>query len=666
MTPHPVPVRAPRSLAAAAPEDGPGTHGAVFVLAAVLSCAVVLVLALVLAGGRPVPSAPGLRDAGPATGWALPAVRMVFDLAAVTTVGALLLAAVLLPSATGASGTVISAVRSAAWSAGLWSVSSVVLWLLTASESVGVPLAGLTAQDLGAHAAVGSGRALLFAGSLSAALALLCTHRHSVTAARTLLLLALTALLPTTVTGHATSAADHELAVSSLVVHVLAAAVWTGGLLALLLFTRRPSELAPAVARYSVVALACFALVALSGLLSAYERLGLTAGTWTSGYGALVLAKTAALLVLAALGWQHRRRLLPALAAGRPGAFLSFAGAELCLMGGAFGLAVALSRTPPPAASTPAGPVAAHGAGHGTLPTTVEPVSFAALLLEWRLNAVVLAVVGLLAAAYLVAVRRLREDGTPWPGQRTAAFVGALALALVALSSGVATYAAAMLSVQVTQFVLLLVAVPALLVRGAPLALLHRVRASSGTADATDAAPAPVRPPALHLLTDPVVGMVAVAALVFVVYRTGLLDRALGSAGLFLVVNAVALAVGCLLLWPALGTGLGVRPRSRGERAAPLLASATSLGLLAVELRSSDRLLAGRWFADLGWSWVDPAADQRLAALFAASGAVLLLGLTAGVWRTRPPVSPYPDADPDPGPGLAARSAERRTTGLPS
>ena len=130
--------------------------------------------------------------------------------------------------------------------------------------------------------------------------------------------------------------------------------------------------------------------------------------------------------------------------------------------------------------------------------------------------------------------------------------------------------------------------------------------------------------------------MVLVAALVFAVYRTGLLEEALGSTGLFLVVDVAALAVGCLLLWPTLGTG--VWQRSRGERTAPLLAAAASLGLLAVELRTSDQLLAGRRFADLGWSWVDPAADQRLAALFAASGAVLLLGLAAAVWRTRPPM----------------------------
>ena len=650
--------RQPPAAAAPGP-DRQHPRSSRFVVAAVLTCAAVLLLALLLGGGRPVPSVAGLPDAGPFTGWALPAARLVLELAAVTTVGALLLAGVLLPSGAGLSVTATAAVRSAAWSASLWSVSTVVLWLLTASEAVGVPLGGLTSQHLVEHAGVGLGRGLLLAGAVTAVLALGCARARTATGACWLLLLAGAALLPTTVNGHASSADDHELAVSSLVVHVVAAAVWAGGLLAVLLFVRRPSELARAVTRFSTVALACFVLVALSGLLSAYERLGLTAGSWSSGYGALVLAKTASLAALGAMGWQHRRRLVPALAAGRPGAFLSFAGVELCVMGGAFALAVALSRTPTPTTSTPTAAVASHGAGHETLPTTVEPLSLATLLVEWRLNAIVLAVVGLLGVAYLSGVRRLRAHGTRWPVPRTSAFACGLALALVALSSGVATYAAAMLSVQVAQFVLLLVGVPALLLRGAPLALLEAVRASHGSVETTRTAVSPPRASAPTLLTDPLTGMVLVAALVFAVYRTGLLDQALGSAGLFLTVNTAALAVGCLLLWPALGTGALVQQRSRADRVAPPLAAAASLGLLALELRSSDTLLAGRWFAQLGWSWVDPAADQRSAALFAVAGAVLLLVLAGTVRGARPPVTPYPDT-------RAAQAGDRRRSGLPS
>ena len=616
------------------------------VVAAVLLGGSVLVLALVLAGGRPVPSVAGLPDAGPVTGWALPGVRLLSDLAALTTVGALLLASVLLPSGpAGLPAVAVVAVRSAAWSAALWSVAAVLLWVLTTAETVGVRLSSLPLRDLADQAALGPGRALLAVAVLAGVVAGGCGRVHAASGSRRLLLLAGLGLLPTTLTGHAAGAADHELAVSALVVHVVAATVWAGGLLAIVLFLRRPADLAPAVRRFSAVALACFVLVALSGLLSTYGRLGLSVAAWTSGYGALVLAKTAALVVLGAMGWQHRRRLVPALAAGRPRAFLSFAGAELSVMSGAFALAVALSRTPTPALAGPVEPVATHGAGHETLPATVDPVSLTALLLEWRVNAVVLALAGLLAVTYAAGVRRLRAEGLAWPGGRTRAMAGALAVAVLALSSGIATYAAAMLSVQVAQFLLLLVVVPVLLVLGAPLELSRLVRAADG-----EAAPGGDRPssrPLPRLLTDPLVGMLVVAGLVFAVYRTELLGRALGDAGLSLLVSTAALAVGCLLVWPALSSDPRVRLRSAADRVAPLAAASASLLLLAVELYSNEQLLARRWFVELGWSWVDPVADQRVAALFATSGAVLLLALALAARRPGPLVIPYPEAPPD-------------------
>ena len=242
-----------------------------------------------------------------------------------------------------------------------------------------------------------------------------------------------------------------------------------------------------------------------------------------------------------------------------------------------------------------------------------------------------------------------------WPGSRTAAMSGALLVAVLALSSGIATYAAAMLSVQVAQFLLLLVVVPALLVLGAPLELWRLVRASDG--DVAQGGDPPSSRPLPRLLTDPLVGMLLVAGLVFAVYRTELLGRALGDAGLSMLVCTAALAVGCLLVWPALSSDPRVRVRGAADRVAPLLAASVSLLLLAVELHSDDQLLARRWFVGLGWSWVDPTADQRVAALFATSGAVLLLALALAARRPGPLLLPYPEAAPDPSRPVGHRTA---------
>ena len=119
----------------------------------------VLLVALLLAGGRPQPAVPGLPDAGAGTGWAVPVVRLAFDLAAVTTVGALLAGVALLRPANVLPAVSIRAVRAAGWSAAFWSVTALLLLILKASESLGVPVGGLSGADLVGHAGTASGRA---------------------------------------------------------------------------------------------------------------------------------------------------------------------------------------------------------------------------------------------------------------------------------------------------------------------------------------------------------------------------------------------------------------------------------------------------------------------------------------------------------------------------
>jgi cytochrome c oxidase assembly factor CtaG len=328
-----------------------------------------------------------------------------------------------------------------------------------------------------------------------------------------------------------------------------------------------------------------------------------------------------------------------------------------------------MSRTPTPG-SVPAAPLASHGPGHPTLPATVEPVSLVRLLTEWRLNLIVVAVLGVAAAAYLAGVRRLCGRATAgaaagdggvtgpgtaaWPAHHTAAFLAGLTVALVALCGGVGTYAPALMSVQLVQFLLVLLVVPALLLGGAPLTLLLRVRALDGER----AVPPVLRSRVLRTLTDPLTVMLLVGALVFALYRSPLLELALRSTGFFLLVNTAALAVGLLLLWPALGADPLPQPRGAVERIAPLLATTATLSILAAQLRYGDQVLAGHWFGELDWPWADEAADQRLGALVVAAGVVLLLVLTLPAAHAHAPALPPEPDQPGahvPGPGSAAR-----------
>jgi putative copper resistance protein D len=246
---------------------------------------------------------------------------------------------------------------------------------------------------------------------------------------------------------------------------------------------------------------------------------------------------------------------------------------------------------------------------------------------------------GLALATYVVGVRRLSSHGQHWSWWRSAAFGGGAAVVVLALCGGLATYAPAMVSAQVGQFLLMLVVAPALLALGAPLSLWVQACRLQADADDTDPVPRVLRGRAAKVLAGPTTGLVLVPALVFLVYRTPFIEASLRGFWLHLLVNVVALVLGSVLLWPVLGADPVPRVRGTVERILPLLAVAASLALLAAQLRYGDRLLAGRWFLELSWRWIDPVADQRRAGDLAA-GAVVLLPLLALAVRTPP--RPYP------------------------
>jgi putative copper resistance protein D len=103
-------------------------------------------------------------------------------------------------------------------------------------------------------------------------------------------------------------------------------------------------------------------------------RLGAALGT---GYGALLAAKTGALVLLGVMGWWHRRVTLPRLQAGEASAFRRLAAVEVGLMVATVAVAVALAASPPPPAGAAPGS-AAGGASVGGAPEAGTPAPSAA------------------------------------------------------------------------------------------------------------------------------------------------------------------------------------------------------------------------------------------------------------------------------------------------
>jgi copper transport protein len=138
-----------------------------------------------------------------------------------------------------------------------------------------------------------------------------------------LALLAAVALLPVpSIAGHALDPGQiRPLNVVADVLHVAAAAVWIGGLLALAValprVTRRfePAQRARfravLVPRLSAIGLVSVALIAATGLVRVLSELSAVSQLWTSGYGRALLVKTGLLAALVGIGWVNRSRLVP-------------------------------------------------------------------------------------------------------------------------------------------------------------------------------------------------------------------------------------------------------------------------------------------------------------------------------------------------------------------
>src|SRR5690349_12589079 len=141
--------------------------------------------------------------------------------------------------------------------------------------------------------------------------------------------------LTTALSGHAADWGDVTPSVFFDWLHVLAASLWIGGLAALTLavFPAAPEAtggaLTRACARFSRLAAWSLAVVALSGVYSAWVQLPDVAAFRDTPYGRVLLAKIAVVIALVALGATSRYTLLPRLA-GTPARSVVARGVRRC------------------------------------------------------------------------------------------------------------------------------------------------------------------------------------------------------------------------------------------------------------------------------------------------------------------------------------------------
>jgi putative copper resistance protein D len=292
------------------------------------------------------PAPVGQPEPGLLTAIGLPVAQYVHEIAGVAVVGLLFLRCVALPGpSTPATSHLLEMAARWAW---LW-VGSTVAWVVfTLSELIGVPVTGLLERADVLLTVAGTDRVLAELATLWVALliALFVDRVQGVGPRWAVLFVATAALLPSALSGHAGHHSSPTLAMSVLAVHLAASAVWVGGLLALIVHLRPfQQELRMALPRFSTAALLCVLAIGLSGVVESVITLDDWQALWVTERGHLILAKSVALVVLAAIGYAHRRRTLGPAGSGRMAPLLRLAAGELLIMSGTIGIAVVLSTT---------------------------------------------------------------------------------------------------------------------------------------------------------------------------------------------------------------------------------------------------------------------------------------------------------------------------------
>lgn len=433
-TPGPTggPVASSRAGGGASPRPERGARWAALPAAArvvvLVASAVVAVVAGVAFSGAVAPRV--LADPGATVRWGLPVAETLTELAGAVALGALVLAIGVLPRRQPvlAADVRVAPGRAdgrayprsllvAAWAGGVWTVASLVHLVLTYANVAGRPVdSAQFGQELGVFVTqIDLGRTLLLVTTAAAVVTALSLVVATPTGAAWTAVVVLVALYQQAQTGHAAGASGHDLATSSMVVHLVGAAVWIGALAALAVVVRWVgTDLSASVARYSVIAGWCFVAVAVSGLVNGLLR---TDG-WsdlTTTYGVLLLAKVTLFGVLGLLGLAHRRAVIPRLTGGAAVAprVDALSGGPATTGSSAAGASSdGSSSTASPAASSTSGPARftsstassarASSAGGsssargttGTAAASVDAARRASSALFWRLVLVELAVMG--------------------------------------------------------------------------------------------------------------------------------------------------------------------------------------------------------------------------------------------------------------------------------
>jgi cytochrome c oxidase assembly factor CtaG/putative copper export protein len=574
---------------------------------------IALLAALKIGGGA---DAALLADPGALVRFGLPIAQLLYNIGAAGTLGALVLVVFAMDNKKPEFN---ASLDFAAGAAAFWTVASAVTGFLTFMSVYLQPVAfdDNFSQLFGSYlTSIPIGQAALVSTLVPAIVTVLCFAVRNRTALVFVTIFSVVGLVPMALEGHAAGTSGHDQAVSSFGLHLVFAAIWLGGLLTLV-FIRRTLEggrIGPILSRYSSIALMCFIIVGASGIVNAQLRVGELENLLTP-YGILVIVKVLALGALGVFGVFQRRFLVARMQERKNGArgyFWWMVAAELGFMGLASGVAAALARTQTPVPQVLVTATPAYILTGEPLPPELTPIRF---LTVWDFDILWMVIIGFAAFFYLAGVWRLHRRGDRWPVLRTISFMAGLATLFYITNGGINEYHKYLFSVHMLAHMVLGMAIPVLLVPGAPVTLALRAirKRTDGSRGAREWIMLAVHSRLAALFSRPVVAAVFFAGSLWVFYYSPLFRFAVEDhiGHTFMIVHF--LISGYLFVQTLIGVDPMPYQAPYPMRLLVLLGTMAFHAFFGVALMTGTGLLAADWYGAMGRTWGPSAiVDQQI------------------------------------------------------
>ncbi|TLM83421.1 copper resistance protein CopD [Pseudarthrobacter sp. NamE2] len=595
-----------------------------------------LVAALIFSGAA---AARGVADPGALVRWGLPVSKAVHNISAATVIGGLIFAVGILPKSLSVRGrgeeegpehpAFSRALAAAAAAGAAWTLSAIAVLVLTYADVAGQGLSGdaaFTQALVFFMTDIETGRAWLAVTIIAAVVTTALFGVRSLGGLALTLILAFIGLVPTALIGHSSSSSDHEGAINSLGLHLVGVTTWVGGIILLTLLSGILTGAKAGAAgditeatlrRFSSLAGFAFVLVFASGVINASIRITTWGDLFGSAYGQLILAKTAATLVLGGIGFMHRQWVIPQL--GRKGSTMSsrrvlwqLVLVELLVMGATSGVAVALGRSAPPQPTTyaPDASPAFILTGY-ELPPELTPERW---LTEWRLDWLWIAAALFGLVSYFLGVAKIYRRGDKWQWFRSVNWVIGLVVLTYITSGPPSVYGRVLFSAHMVDHMALTMVAPIFLVLGAPVTLALRALQprGDGSRGTREWILVFVHSKFSQVVTHPLFAAANFAGSIVLFYYSDLFGFAMREHVGHELMILHFLLTGYIFVLGMIGIDPLPRRAPYPLRLLLLLATMGFHAFFGVAIMGGDNLLAADYFGNLGRDWGDSAlVDQQ-------------------------------------------------------